>query len=572
MTASAVSRKFLPADLDIADISQLEPLYLELLERAVGSASELEEWLADFSDLHAAVDEYLNRRYIEKSCNTCCPDLEAAYLHFVEEIEPRIKPLMAQLQQKFVESPFRPMLTDRRYGMLERKWRVDVDLFREENVALDVEILKLVNTYDKTTAGMTIHWRDEEWTLQQAGMHIEEPDRAVREEVWKLIVARRQREREHMNELFDRLLALRTQVAKNAGLDNYRSYMWKVYKRFDYTIDDAFRFADSIEKWCVPLMRRLERERREWLGVGSLRPWDLHVDPQGRPPLRPCNDIAEMIDRTSVILHRVSPELGDDFDMLRRKGLIDVESRKHKMPGAYQAQLEQSRLPFIFMNAAGQQADVETLLHEAGHAFHFLAACRNEPLVFLRTPTMEFAEVASMSMELLGAEHLDVFYGHADANRARRRGFEDIIYFLPWMAAVVMFQHWMYTNPTHTREERTQRWMNLLDRFGRGIDWTGFEHVREQSWQNQVHIFQVPFYFIEYGIAQLGALQLWLRGRQDPHRTLANYRAALRLGGTRPIPELFAAAGIQFDFSERTIRPLMDAIAEELEARGEVES
>lgn len=569
MTASAVITSFVPAGLDVADVAQLEPLYQELLDRPVASARELEQWLADFSELHEAVDECLNRRYVQKSCDTTDPALEHAYLQFITEVEPKIRPLLAQLQRKFVESPHRADLPGRRYHMLNRKWQVDVELFREENVPLEMEVLKLVNEYDKITAGMTIQWRGEEQTLQQAGLLIEEPDRAMREEVWKLIAARRQRERQRLDDLFDRLLVLRTRIARNAGLSDCRAYMWKVYKRFDYTPDDAFRFAEAIEKWCVPLMRRLERERREQLGVPALRPWDLQVDPKGRRPLRPCDGIPDLIEKAATAIRRVSPELGADFDMLRRNGLLDIDSRKGKQPGAYQAQLEQSRVPFIFMNAAGQQVDVETLLHEAGHAFHFLAACRAEPLLFLRSPTMEFAEVASMSMELLGMEHLDVFYDDADdARRARRKCFEDIVCFLPWMAAVVLFQHWIYTNPGHTREERTRRWTALLDRFGRDIDWSGFEHVREQSWQNQVHIFQVPFYFIEYGMAQLGALQLWLRSRHDPHRTLANYRSALRLGGTRPIPELFAAAGIAFDFSERTIRPLMDAVAEELNALG----
>ena len=372
---------------------------------------------------------------------------------------------------------------------------------------------------------------------------------------------------EPVEDIFEKLLPLRETIAKNAGMADYRAYCWKAYKRFDYTPDDCLKFADAIADACVPVVRELDRKRKEELVVASLRPWDLAVDPKNRPPLRPFheNQVDQFVAKTKTIFDRMSPELGDDFDTLRQRNNLDLASRKGKQPGGYQMSLEEAREPFIFMNAAGLQRDIETLLHEGGHAFHSIAA-KHEPLVFLRSAPMEFCEVASMSMELLGADHFEVFYNAADAARAKRTMLEGIIRFFPWMATIDSFQHWLYTHPGHSRAERTTQWLGILDRLGGAVDWSGFEKVRESMWQRQLHLFHAPFYYIEYGIAQLGALQLWMKSKEDPRQALANYRAALALGGTRTLPELFSAAGIAFDFSDRTLRPLMNALAEEIES------
>jgi oligoendopeptidase F len=309
----------------------------------------------------------------------------------------------------------------------------------------------------------------------------------------------------------------------------------------------------------------LHRQRKQDLDIAQLRPWDTAVDPKNRPPLEPFKEdqIPAFIYKTRTIFDRLSPALAEDFDSLQRRNNLDLASRKGKQPGGYQMSMEEAREPFIFMNAAGLQRDVETLLHEGGHAFHCLAA-RDEPLVYLRSAPMEFCEVASMSMELLGSDHFDVFYTDADAARAKRTLIEGIIRFLPWMATIDSFQHWLYTHAGHTSEQRTAQWLSLLDRFSPDIDWTGYEPARTARWQQQLHLFHAPFYYVEYGIAQLGALQLWMKSRRDPRQALSNYRAALALGGTKPLPELFAAAGIRFDFSNKTLLPLMDALRDEL--------
>jgi oligoendopeptidase F len=565
MNPAAPKRQFVPQDLNAAEWSQIEPLFKTLIDRPLDSPADVQKWLLDLSELYSVLDEYSSRRYIDKSCHTDDKEIEKAFLHYVENIEPKIKPLFFHLQKRLLDSPHAASLTEKKHQILLRQWRADVELYRDENVPLETEQTKLNNEYDKLCGVMMVSFRGKEYTLQQMGRFIEEPDRATREEAWKLTWQRRLQDREKAEDIFDKLLPLRDRVARNATTGDYRSYMWKALKRFDYTPDDCLRFADSVAKTVVPLVDELDRQRGADLGLPRLRPWDLAVDPKNRPPLRPFSDtnIDGFVSKTHEIFKRLSPQLADDFDLLRRRNNLDLGSRKGKQPGGYQSTLNEVREPFIFMNAAGLQRDVDTLLHEGGHAFHALAA-KDEPLVFLRHAPMEFCEVASMSMELLGADHLDVFYNSADHARAKRVHLEEVIRILPWIATIDSFQHWLYTNPGHSRQQRTAEWTRLMDRFGSKVDWSGFEEIRASRWLWQLHLFHVPFYYIEYGIAQLGALQLWMKARQDPQQALNNYRAGLRLGGTKPLPELFSAAGIQFDFSEKTLRPLMGAIGEEL--------
>jgi oligoendopeptidase F len=567
MVATA-ARSFVPAETDPADFAQLEPLYRQLLDRPLASAADAQRWLADLSELTAAVDEYGSRRYIDKSCHTEDAEIERRFLQFVENVEPRIKPLFFQLQKKLLACPFLPAQSEPRMTMLQRKWRADVDVYRDENVPLETQITKIVNEYDKICGKMMVQFRGQDYTVQQIARFLEDPDRPTRQEAWEASTARRMIDRDAIEAIFEQLLPLRQRLASNAQCDDYRAFTWKALKRFDYTPDDCLRFADAIAETCVPVVLELNRHRAADLGAGKLRPWDLDVDVHGRPPLRPFGQeqTALLVSRTREIFQRLSPELADDFDSLGRNHNLDLDSRQGKQPGGYQMSLEESRQPFIFMNAAGLQRDVETLLHEGGHAFHFLAACRTEPLCFLRSAPMEFCEVASMSMELLGIEHMEVFYDAAGAARAKRKQIEGIIRFLPWMATIDCFQHWLYTHPGHTPQARTDYWLSLLDRFGGGIDWTGHAAARAASWQRQLHLFHVPFYYIEYGIAQLGAVQLWLNAKRDGRKALADYRAALSLGGTRPLPELFSTAGIRFDFSSATLGPLMEAMQRELAA------
>jgi oligoendopeptidase F len=545
-------RKYVPESLNAGDWAQLEPLLGELERRSLDTPEALERWLLDRSELAAVIQEEGAIRYIRMTCQTDNPDYEQAYLHFVEEIEPQLKPRFHRLDELYMRSPARSRLPQERYFVLDRKIQNSVELFREENVPLETEEEKAGQPYRKIMAAMTVHYDGKEQTLQQMARYLEEPQRQIRHEAWERIVERRLKDREKLDEIFDELLKIRQRIAENAGFANYREYAFRKRERFDYTPEDCERFHRAIERHIVPLMRDLQRWRREKLGVDELRPWDLQVDPEGKPPLRPFSKADELIEGCREIFERVDPELSAQFRCLAELDLLDLESRKGKAPGGYQATLEEHRLPFIFMNAVGRDSDVRTLLHEGGHAFHTFAT-RDEPLIAYRHAPLEFAEVASMGMELLSAPHLSVFYSPEEAERSRKRHLEGIVTLLSWIATIDAFQHWIYTHPGHTRKEREAKWLELHERFGGIESWEGYEEALRSDWQRQAHLYLHPFYYIEYGIAQLGALGIWLHSQRDYREAVQLYRRALALGGSRPLPKLFQAAGLPFDFGEEAV-------------------
>jgi oligoendopeptidase F len=579
------SRAFVPQTIDLGDWPQIAPLFDQLEERAARckSAEALECWLLDWSELNAALDEESSRRYIGMTCHTDSADAEKAYLHFVENIEPRLKPRQFALEKIYVAHTKREELlkvgvqasacapADKlklglqpRYAVFDRDVKNHVELFRPENVPLETEESKLSQQYQKLTGSLTVNFRGEEKTLVQMGRYLEEPDRALRQEAWELVAKRRLQEADKFDDIFDGQISLRQQIARKAGFENYRDYAFRKLGRFDYTPDDCKKFHDAVEKHIVPVQRELQAQRRAQLKLEKLRPWDLAVDPLNRPPLKPFAEVGEMVSRTQKIFDSLDGELAGGFRRMQDLHLLDLDNRKGKAPGGYQQTLAEARVPFIFMNAVGLQRDVETILHEAGHAFHALAA-RDEDLHAYRGAPIEFCEVASMSMELLGNEFIGEFYSDADARRARRVHLEGIVGVFPWIATVDAFQHWIYTHPDHSRDERTVAWLKLMRRFGGDVDWTGYETAHANLWHRQLHIFIVPFYYIEYGIAQLGALQVWANSKQDKAKALGDYKKSLAFGGSRPLPELFSAAGCRFEFSEKTIQPLAKMLREELE-------
>jgi oligoendopeptidase F len=559
-------RKFVPTNADLGNWSEVEPLFNKLEERigSITSAGDLERWIIDWSELSAALDEESSKRYIAMTCHTDNSEAEKAYLHFVEHIEPALKPRQFRLEQLYLNQPVRQKLSPHRYEVFDKHTQVHVELFREENVPLETEEAKLSQQYQKLSGSLTVNFRGEEKTLVQMGRYLEEPNRALREEAWSLVAKRRLQEVEKFEEIFDQLVRIREQIAKNAGFSNYRDYAFRARARFDYTAKDCYDFHAAIEREVMPLVRKLQSKRREDLQLPALRPWDLAVDPQNQPPLRPFDQVETMVDRTQQIFDKLDGDLSKGFRLMNDLKLLDLANRKGKAPGGYQSTLSESRLPFIFMNAVGVQRDVETILHEAGHAFHALAT-RDEDIYPYRHAPIEFCEVASMSMELLGNEFIDAFYNPADSNRARRDHLEGIIEIFPWIATVDAFQHWIYTNPSHTRAQRSAAWIDLMNRFGGDVNWSGFEDVRANLWHRQLHIYLHPFYYIEYGIAQLGALQVWANSKRDRAAAIRDYQKALKLGGSRPLPELFQSAGCKFDFSAGTVRPLMELIGKELE-------
>jgi oligoendopeptidase F len=555
---AAKPRAFVPADLDLGDWSQIAPLFDQLAAAAdkAKSGAALERWLLDWSELNAALDEEATRRYIAMTCHTDSPEAEQAYLHFVEHVEPQMKPRQFALEKIFVAHPARTKLRQRRFEVFDRDVKNHVELFRPENVALETEESKLCQQYQKLVGAQTVHFRGEEKTLVQMGRYLEEPDRALRQDAWSAVAQRRLQDAEKCEELFDQLVILRNQIAKNAGFDSYRDYAFRQKYRFDYTSDDCAKFHHAIEMEIMPVVRQIQAQRRQQLKLEALRPWDLAVDPQNRPALKPFGTVGDMVARTQKVFDQIDGGLAAGFKQLQDLKLLDLENRKGKAPGGYQSTLSEARVPFIFMNAVGVQRDVETILHESGHAFH-AQATRSEDLYAYRGAPIEFCEVASMAMELLGSRFLEEFYAADEANRARKTHLEGIIGFFPWMAVVDAFQHWIYTHVGHTRAERQAAYLELMNRFGGDVDWSGWENMRAQSWHRQLHIFLHPFYYVEYGIAQLGALEVWANSRRNQAKALAAYKKALALGGSRPLPELFHAAGCSFKFDAATIQPLV---------------
>ncbi len=560
-------RRFVPAHIDLGDWGQIAPLFDALTANgpAAKTTVELERWLLDWSELSAVLDEESSKRYIAMTCHTDDPEAEKAFLHFVEKIEPEAKPRQSQLEKIYVAHPVRDKLPRTRYEVFDRDTKVRVELFRPENVPLETEEAKLSQQYQKLSGSLTVQFRGEEKTLIQMGRYLEEPDRPLRHEAWELVANRRLQERDKFEGILDELIKLRQQIARNAGFENYLLFAFRKLGRLDYTPEDCRQFHDTIEAEFMPFVRELHAQRRQQMQLQALRPWDLAVDPLGRPPLRPFEQVEQMVSGSQKIWDQMDGELAGGFRQMGELKLLDLANRKGKAPGGYQSTLNEARLPFIFMNAVGQQRDLETIFHEGGHAFHALAT-QNEDLLAYRSAPIEFCEVASMSMELLCNEFLEEFYSPQEANRARRMHLENLIlYIFPWVATVDAFQHWIYTHPGHARSERKAAWLALMARFGGDVDWSSYEEARGYLWHRQLHIFTHPLYYVEYAIAQLGALQVWANSRRDKTRALNDYKHSLKLGGSRPLPELFAAAGCKFDFTRQTVKPLVELIRSELE-------
>ena len=562
--AATTAFRFIPATLDATQWSQLEPLYQKLLDRTLKCANCLQGLILDRSELDAAAAEAEANLYIAMTCHTDDAAIKARFLKFVEEVDPNLKRVGFDLDRKIVESPHASALDQARYGTLLRSLKQEVKLFRAENVPLQTEVTKLDQQYSEINGAMTVQFDGTERTLPQMARFLEETDRARREASWRVVAERRLQDVTRIDAIYDEMLQLRAKMAANAGYPNFRDFQHDRLQRFDYTPAHCAAFHEAVEKTCVPLARRMHERRAKALGLTALRPWDLKVDVKGRSPLRPFEGADQMVERTSKVYHRMDSELAQMFDSMRGGGCLDLDSRKGKAPGGYQYQRQLSRVPFIFMNAAGMHRDLTTMVHEAGHAFHSLLS-KNDPILAYRGSPMEFAEVASMSQELLTLPYLEEFFSTADAERARRELLEGVISMLPWIAQIDAFQHWVYLNPGHSSAERTKAWLDLDARFGGALDWSGIEGSRAHMWQRQLHLFGMPFYYIEYGIAQLGALQLWLASKKSEKDALAAYKRALTLGGSKPLPELFAAAGLRFDFGPATVQSLMDAVGAELD-------
>ncbi len=547
-------KSYSPQDLLTLTWSQIEPLATELVERPV-SAANVESWLMDWSDLSRAVSEAYKRRYVASTVDTADPLVNEQYTAYLDHIHPQWQAVEQRLKEKLIASGLQPTGLE----IPLRNMRAEVSLYREENLPLLSEDLKLCIEYDQIIGDQTVIWEGQEVTLMQLLPVFLEADRDKRERAWRLSAERRLKDRAALNDLWSRFMKVREQTAVNASLPDFRAYKWQQLLRFDYTPQDCASFHHAIEEVVVPAASRLYEKRRQMLGVSSLRPWDLDVDLYGQEPLRPYQVNQELIDKTAAIFKRVDPQLGAYYDVMRREGLLDLENRKGKASGGYCESYDLARRPFIFMNGVGIHDDVMTLLHEGGHAFHVFETV-HLPYHSQLQVTMEFAEVASMGMELLASPYLTEdqggFYSQKDAARARITHLEQIILFWPYMAVVDAFQHWAYENHAIASDPARceAQYVKIWQRFMPGIDWSGLEDSLLTRWHRQGHIYQVPFYYIEYGLAQLGAVQIWRSALKNQSQAVADYRKALALGGTAAIPQLFKTAGAEFAFDTATLR------------------
>ena len=563
---SKLPRHFVPADFVLTDWSSIEPYFKDLLDRPVDSGNDLEQWLKDLNELEAVISEDACWRQIKMTCDTENKDLEQAFNFFMMEIQPKIQPYADKLNRKLVESPFTKDLDQKKFFTYLRNVRKNIDLFREENIPLQAEMNVEAQRFGMIAGKMTVEVNGQEYTLQQAARFLEDPDRRIREDVYRKISERRLKDKDDLDDLYSALLIKRHQIALNAGFDNYRDYRFIELGRFDYKKEDCFQFHEAVKLHVMPLVNQIYEAKKKKLGLSELRPWDIDAEPVGVEPLRPFKSGDELVQKTISCFNQLRPFFGDCLSKMKAMGHLDLESRKGKAPGGYNCPLAESGAPFIFMNAAGQMDDVTTMVHEGGHAIHSFLSHDLELHNFKEYPT-EIAEVASMSMELFSMDHWQVFFNKPEELlRAKEQQLERVITIFPWIATIDKFQHWVYENPTHTKEERAQKWIEILDEFSSPvIDFSGLDQYRLYSWQRQLHLFEVPFYYIEYGIAQLGAIGLWQQYKKDPKVAIDNYIRALDLGGTRTLPELFEAAGLKFDFSPDHISGLMRFVKEELD-------
>ena len=560
-------RHYVPEEFQVTDWAALEGYFQELGARPVASADALERWLLDRSELEAVLSEDLAWRYIRMTCATQDAACSEAFQYFVNEIEPRVAPYDHALNEKMLASPHLDGLGEQRYGVFLRSVRRASEIYRAENIPLKTEISTRQQQYAATAGAMTVALDGQELTLPQAADRLKSPDRAVRETAWRAVQQRRLQDAKALDALFTELVGLRNQVALNAGFDNFRDYMFAALGRFDYTAQDCFNFHRAIRETVVPLIDDLDLARCQDLRQHALRPWDLDVDPSGQPPLRPFATGEELLEKTIAVFQALDPYLGDCLRTMRRMGQLDLESRKGKAPGGYNYPLDETGVPFIFMNATSSLRDVVTMLHEGGHAVHSFLT-RHLALGADKHPPSEVAELASMSMELISMDQWHVFFENPeDLRRAKKTHLESVLETFPWVATIDKFQHWVYEHPRHTEAERHHRWTEIFDEFNqRTVDWRGLENTKPYLWQKQLHLYEVPFYYIEYAMAQLGAIAVWRHYRQDPAEGLAAYKRALALGYTAPIGQIYAAAGIRFDFSTDYLRTLADFVREEMAA------
>ncbi|MFB6455791.1 M3 family oligoendopeptidase [Chitinophaga sp. Hz27] len=562
-------RHYLPEDFSVTTWDALQPYFEKLQERQINNVNDLEQWLKDISELEAVISEDACWRQIRMTCDTTDKSLEDAFAYFCMEIQPKLQPYADALNKKFLDNPFVKDLDQDLYKTYIRNTRKQIKLFREENIPLSAELSVMAQQYGAISGKQTVNINGQEYTLQQAAKFLQGSDRALREEVFMKTGNRRLEDREALDNLYSSLIAKRNQVALNAGFENFRDYKFEELGRFDYTKEDCFQFHEAVKTHIVPLVKEVLDEQRQKLELDTLRPWDGEAEPAGITPLEPFHTGEELVDKAIKTFDELGPFFGNCLRVMKQMKRLDLESRKGKAPGGYNCPLAETGVPFIFMNAAGQMKDLTTMVHEGGHAVHSFLSHHLALSSFKEYP-MEIAEVASMSMELFTMDHWHIFFDDEEQlRRAKRQQLERSITIFPWIAIIDKFQHWIYEHPNHTAAERTAKWNEIQEEFSPGVvDWSGLDDIKSIAWQRQLHLFEVPFYYIEYGIAQLGAIAMWKQYKENPQQALDNYVNALSLGNTKTLPELYNAAGIKFDFSPAYVKELVDFVKVEMDKIG----
>ena len=558
-------RKFVPEDLVINSWNKIKSLFDNLDDREINSVLELEEWMLDQSELSAVLEEDMAWRYIKMNIDTTNKELGDRFSFWIKEISPHTAPYSHKLNLKLVNSPYLKKLDQEKYRIYLRSVNKQIEIYREENIPLFTTMEEKQQEYGAISAKMSIEVNGVEITMQKAAQLLKSTDRDKREEVYNKISSRRLQDEKVLDNLYDELIILRQTIAKNSGFDNYRDYMFAAMGRFDYKPKDCYDFHDAIAQEIVPIINSFEQRRKDKLGNESYKPWDTSVDVDGLPPLKPFKGGAELTNLSIECFSRLRPYFGECLATMKAMKHLDLESKNGKAPGGFMYPLYEIGVPFIFMNAVGSQRDLVTMLHEGGHAVHSFLS-RDLSLTEFKSTPSEVAELASMSMELISMDHWNVFYTDAsDLKRAKLEQLEKALETLPWVASIDKFQHWIYTNK-HTAQQRKEKWLEISAELGNQIiDWKGNENMHANLWQKQLHLYEVPFYYIEYGMAQLGAIAMWRSYKKLGEEGLDNYMKALKLGYTKSIGEIYESAGIKFDFSAKYVKELANFIKEELE-------
>ena len=556
---------FLPKDFSFKDWSDIKPYYNNLEHRAIHSIEELEQWVLDRSTLEATITESFAWKYIHITRDSSDNEASEAYQYAVTEISPKVYTYDNILNKKLVESPFFKDLNPEQFKTYKRVIQKDVQLFHKENIPLATEVQMRSKEHGRIFSEMTIGVKGVQMTLQKAGSLLEDTDRSYRQTIYHKINQRILQDTNELEQIFDDLLKKRHKIAQNAGFSNFRDYKFIALGRFDYSVEDCLDFHNSIKSEILPLLDELNKYRKEALKLDKLRPWDLNVDTEGKEPLRPFEDTDELLNKTIQCLNRIHPDFANNIATMREMGHLDLASRKGKRPGGYNMPLHLTGVPFIFMNATNTLNDLRTLVHESGHAVHSFLTKDLELNTAKKVPS-EVAELAAMSMELLTMEHWDVFFDNEeDLRRAKINQLETVLKVLPWVATIDKFQHWIYTHPMQNRWQRKVSWMNIMHEFSSNeVDYENLELYSEYIWHKQLHIFEVPFYYIEYGMAQLGAIAIWKKYKENPEKAIEQYRNALSLGYTKTIGEIYQAAGIEFNFSKKYVTELGAFVREQL--------